>query len=86
MPPALVEPCILAGAPVGGLVLDPFTGSGTVGAVALALGRRFVGCELNPEYAGMARQRIGEAASQELLPLFDPTPTPKDAGQEALGL
>lgn len=60
MPEVLVEPCILAGCPVGGLVLDPFTGSGTVGAVAVRLGRRFIGCELNPEYAAMARRRIAK--------------------------
>jgi DNA modification methylase len=39
-------------------VLDPFAGSGTVGVVALRHGRRFIGCELNPEYARMARRRI----------------------------
>ena len=60
MPEALVEPCILAGCPAGGLVLDPFTGSGTVGAVARRLGREFVGAELNPDYAEMARKRIAE--------------------------
>ena len=43
------------------LVLDPFCGSGTVGAVACPLGRRFIGCELNPEYAAMAEARIGRA-------------------------
>lgn len=59
MPEALVEPCILAGCPQGGLVLDPFTGSGTVGAVAVRMGRRFIGCELNAGYAEMARRRIG---------------------------
>ena len=57
-PQALVEPCILAGSKPGDLVLDPFSGSGTVGVVALRLGRRFLGVELNPEYAAMARRRI----------------------------
>lgn len=52
-PPALIEPCILAGAAPGDIVLDPFMGSGTVGQVSLSLGRRFVGFELNPEYAAM---------------------------------
>lgn len=56
-PPALVEPCILAGAPPGGVVLDPFAGSGTTLQVALELGRRAVGIEINPEYAAMARER-----------------------------
>lgn len=58
-PPDLIEPCILAGCPSGGVVLDPFTGSGTTGMVAVKHGRRFVGSELNPEYADMARGRVG---------------------------
>lgn len=57
-PPALIEPCILSGSPVGGMVLDPFSGSGTTGLVALRHGRRFVGIELNPQYVKMAQQRI----------------------------
>lgn len=69
MPEALVEPCILAGCPVGGTVLDPFTGSGTVGAVALRHGRKFIGTELNPAYAAMARKRM--AAIPEPLPFED---------------
>jgi DNA modification methylase len=60
-PERLVEPCILAGCPRGGVVLDPFTGSGTTGAVALRLGRSFVGIELNPQYAAMADRRLTEA-------------------------
>jgi DNA modification methylase len=60
-PPDLIEPCVLAGAPEGGLVLDPFTGSGTTGMVAVRNGRNFVGSELNPEYADMARGRIAGA-------------------------
>lgn len=58
MPEALVEPCILAGSKPGDLVLDPFAGSGTVGVVALRHGRRFVGCELNQDYAQMAIRRV----------------------------
>ena len=57
-PPDLIEPCILAGCPQGGTVLDPFTGSGTTGMVAIRNGRRFTGIELNPEYAAMADERI----------------------------
>jgi DNA modification methylase len=57
-PEALVEPCILAGSRPGDLVLDPFTGSGTVGKVAYRHGRRFVGAELNPSYVEMAKRRI----------------------------
>lgn len=57
-PEALVEPCVLAGSREGDTVLDPFAGSGTVGVVALRHNRRFVGIELNHEYAEMARRRI----------------------------
>jgi len=60
-PPDLIEPCILAGCPEGGTVLDPFSGSGTTGAVACPLGRNYIGCELNPEYAAMSERRIGRA-------------------------
>lgn len=57
-PPDLIEPCILAGAPAGGIVLDPFFGAGTTGLVAQRLGRNWIGCELNEEYATMAMERI----------------------------
>jgi DNA modification methylase len=57
-PPALIEPCILAGCPVGGVVLDPFGGAGTTGLVADRLQRDAVLIELNPAYADMARKRI----------------------------
>jgi DNA modification methylase len=64
-PPALVEPCILAGCPAGGTVLDPFGGAGTTGLVADRLQRDAILIELNPEYAAIARRRIGGDA-----PLF----------------
>jgi len=57
-PTALVEPCVKAGSKTGDLILDPFAGSGTVGCVALKLGRTFVGIELNPDYCTMARESI----------------------------
>ncbi|MDQ7832064.1 MAG: site-specific DNA-methyltransferase [Desulfovibrionaceae bacterium] len=57
-PPTLARTCILAGCPVGGVVMDPFCGSGTTGLVARQLGRRFVGIELNPKYIRMAVRRI----------------------------
>lgn len=60
-PQDLIEPCILAGAPEGGLVLDPFGGSGTTGAVANKLNRNAVLIELNPEYISLAHRRIAEA-------------------------
>lgn len=58
-PPDLIEPCILAGCPEGGVVLDPFFGAGTTGLVAQRLGRNWIGCELNPEYVEIARRRLG---------------------------
>lgn len=67
-PPALIEPCILAGCPMSGTVLDPFFGAGTTGLVCDRLGRNCIGIELNPEYAAMAQARIqGDA------PLFAET-------------
>ena len=57
-PPALIEPCILAGCPAGGTVLDPFFSAGTTGLVADRLGRDCIGIELNPEYVAMAAKRI----------------------------
>lgn len=60
-PPDLIRPCILAGAPRGGVVLDPFGGAGTTSLVSMQEGRRSIICELNPEYAAMARRRIDKA-------------------------
>jgi DNA modification methylase len=60
MPADLVEPCVLAGSKSGNTVLDPFTGSGTVGMIALRHDRNFLGIELNPEYAALAESRIFE--------------------------
>ena len=65
-PPALVEPCILAGSNEGDLVLDPFFGSGTVGEVCVAHGRRFVGIELSDEYADVAARRLDDRAGYTL--------------------
>lgn len=58
-PEGLVEPCVLAGSPPGGVVLDPFMGAGTTARVARRLGRRYVGCELVPEYVALATARAG---------------------------
>lgn len=57
-PPELVKPCIMAGCPDGGTVLDPFTGSGTVAEVARANGCKFIGAELNAEYIELAKKRL----------------------------
>ncbi len=57
-PPKLIEPCILAGSPVGGTILDPFGGAGTTGLVASRFGRKAVLIELNPAYAQIAANRL----------------------------
>jgi site-specific DNA-methyltransferase (cytosine-N4-specific) len=61
-PPALIETPIKAGCPKGGIVLDPFMGSGTTALVARRLGRNFVGIEINSDYVRLARHRLAEAA------------------------
>jgi DNA modification methylase len=66
-PPDLIEPCILAGAPAGGVVLDPFMGSGTTAAVAIANGRNYLGCELNPAYKELQDARIGTPKPTDLF-------------------
>jgi DNA modification methylase len=72
-PPDLIEPCVLAGAPEGGTVLDPFGGSGTTGLVAVNAGRKAVLIELNPEYVEMAKGRLVEATAQARLPFAGAT-------------
>jgi DNA modification methylase len=57
-PQDLIEPCILAGAPIGGIVLDPFMGSGTTAQVAQHLGRQYLGCELNEDYKPLQQKRL----------------------------
>jgi DNA modification methylase len=69
-PPDLIEPCILAGCPPGGAVLDPFGGAGTTGMVARRHGRNAILCELNPEYAAMAEARIAADAKKTLESLL----------------
>jgi DNA modification methylase len=59
-PRRLVEPCILAGCPIGGLVLDPFGGSGTVGRVAEDCGRRWLLFDINPAYEQIAAKRMAQ--------------------------
>lgn len=67
-PEDLIEPCILAGCPKGGVVLDPFFGSGTTGRVATRLGRDYIGIELNPEYIKICEERTGNVQME--LDLF----------------
>jgi len=59
-PSDLIEPCILAGAPVNGIVLDPFMGSGTTAQVAQHLGRQYIGCELNESYKPLQNKRLAQ--------------------------
>jgi len=62
-PPKLIEPCILAGCPDGGTVLDPFSGSGTTGVVALQNNKKYIGIELSPEYAKLSEDRINDSCA-----------------------
>jgi DNA modification methylase len=59
-PEELIEPCILAGSRVGDVVLDPFMGSGTTAQVAQQLGRKYLGCELNPNYKPLQDKRVAQ--------------------------
>jgi DNA modification methylase len=61
-PRTLIEPCILAGARPGDVVLDPFMGSGTTAQVAEHLGRQWIGCEINPEYLPLQQKRLAQRA------------------------
>jgi DNA modification methylase len=70
-PKKLIEPCVLAGCPEGGTVLDPFTGSGTTAIVALEKNRNFVGTELNPEYIKIAENRIKEEIPNTLASIME---------------
>lgn len=67
-PEELIEPCLLAGCPVDGVVLDPFLGAGTTAVVAAKLGLAWEGLELNPEYAAIAEDRIRGAQPGLAIP------------------
>jgi len=69
-PPELIRPCVLAGCPVGGIVLDPFFGAGTTGLVAIQEQRDYVGIELNPAYIEIAEKRLNgvQIKMERLLP------------------
>lgn len=64
-PPELIEIPIKAGCPEGGIVLDPFMGSGTTAIVAKRLGRNYLGIELNPDYVAIARNRIASISTPQ---------------------
>lgn len=79
-PTRLIEPMILAGTPLGGTVLDPFGGSGTVALVAERLGRRAVLIDLSPDYCRQAMERIGRARGNGEGPAIDmPIEPPSDS-------
>jgi len=59
-PEELIEPCVLASTKTGDIVLDPFFGSGTTGAVAQKLGRKWIGCELNQDYKALQNERLSQ--------------------------
>jgi DNA modification methylase len=68
-PPDLISPCILAGCPKGGIVLDPFNGSGTTGQVAIQNNRDYIGIELNPAYIELTMKRLSNIENQlSLIP------------------
>ena len=70
-PVTLIERCLRASTNAGDLVLDPFTGSASTGIAAMSLGRRFVGCDIDPDYADLARRRL-DALFDDVAP---PPPT-----------
>ncbi len=80
-PEAIIRPIIVSSSPVGGVILDPFLGSGTTGVAAVKLGRKFIGIEIEPKYFDIACRRIEDALNRP--DLFIPTPQPK-AKQESL--
>ena len=69
MPPELARRCILAGSRRGDVVLDPFAGAGTTSLVAVGHGRRAIGCELNPEYAALALDRVAAVDTDATVPV-----------------
>ncbi len=75
LPEKLIEPCILAGCPPDGIVLDPFMGAGTTALVAVKNGRQYLGCELNPEYIKIAEKRIRKDCGLFLMDFSDPQET-----------
>lgn len=69
-PPDLIEPCVLAGCPTGGTVLDPFGGAGTTGMVAARHGRNAILCELNPDYIAMSETRLADDRRKQMAELL----------------
>ena len=69
-PPELIEKPVLATCPPDGIVIDPFMGSGTTGQVAVDNGRKYIGFELNAEYAELAEKRISDHLNKNMLEKF----------------
>ena len=69
-PMKLIEPCVLAGSRRGGVVLDPFSGGGTTGIAAMKNGRKYIGCELNPDYVELTKRRYSEDDRVAQMELF----------------
>lgn len=70
--PKLIEPCVLAGSPEGGIILDPFNGTGTTGVVAVKYGRKYIGIDLSEKYIAMSTRRLEKETEQ--YNLFDNAP------------
>ena len=70
--PKLIEPCVLAGSPEGGIILDPFNGTGTTGVVAVKYGRKYIGIDLSEKYIAMSTRRLEKETEQ--YNLFDSAP------------
>jgi DNA modification methylase len=78
-PPDLITPCVLAGCPENGVVLDPFMGAGTTAVVAFQNNRQYIGFELNPDYCAIAEQRLQNTPAQQRLAVavgYDPADEP----------
>lgn len=84
-PEKLIEPCILAGCPEGGTVLDPFAGSGTVGVVCVKHGRQAALIELSPDYAAMAEKRLKAAIGDPMLFSQPVTEVRRESQMELIG-
>lgn len=66
-PEKLIEPMILAGCPIDGIVLDPFMGSGTTAIVARNNGRHYIGCDINADYVELAQQRLSKPYTPDMF-------------------
>jgi DNA modification methylase len=70
----LIRPCILAGSPEGGTVLDPFGGAGTTAVVCIEEGRNFILLEANPDYVGIMQRRLNDVQPRLFSSGLTPSP------------